>query len=525
MKIILLDSLRREGAEIALPLIQLIALSLLLHLLTCFASIGFYQPDEHFQILEFAHYKMGNGPAEDLPWEFHEQIRPCLQPTLAMFFFSGLQWLGIQNPFTWNLLLKIITSCLAFGSLLLVALHYSPQLKTQSSRRLLWLSSLFLWFMPYLHIRFTGENISGILFIAAVLLLLRFPLQSLRTKRWPELAAGALLGLAFYLRFQMGFALAGMGLWLLFVQRRSWASITRLALGFSLMIALNIGVDYWFYGDWVISPYNYFYANIIEDKAAGFGVSPWYDYLPQFLLGAAPPLSLLLLFLFGWGAWQKRQSIWVWSCIPFLLGHMLVGHKELRFLFPMLYLFPVLLAQGWEAFNKRYQSGKWKRWLGYFFIAQNIVLLLIFTFPPIHRLLDYNEYFMKALYQNTERNSAQTTLLSREGSPYNTLKLMMNYYVHPQLQWKSFDSDEALLTWLEKQEELDHLLFYKEGFEWPEAEAGFEFEAAYRMFPDWMQQYNPYDWQEKVPIKNLYWIKRSDAATLSALPHSEAGAN
>jgi len=54
------------------------------YILTAFASQGYLQSDEHFQVLEFADYKLGVTPAADLPWEFQQQIRPALQPALAV---------------------------------------------------------------------------------------------------------------------------------------------------------------------------------------------------------------------------------------------------------------------------------------------------------------------------------------------------------------------------------------------------------------------------------------------------------
>ncbi|MBK5097796.1 MAG: hypothetical protein JJE01_08435 [Gemmatimonadetes bacterium] len=44
--------------------------ALVLNLAAAYFSWGFHQFDEHFQILEFANYKLGNSPASDLPWEF-----------------------------------------------------------------------------------------------------------------------------------------------------------------------------------------------------------------------------------------------------------------------------------------------------------------------------------------------------------------------------------------------------------------------------------------------------------------------
>ena len=63
---------------------KLYLFSYLFLILSSIFSVGFYHPDEHYQILEFANYKLGNINSSQLPWEFHEKIRPTLQPLLAL---------------------------------------------------------------------------------------------------------------------------------------------------------------------------------------------------------------------------------------------------------------------------------------------------------------------------------------------------------------------------------------------------------------------------------------------------------
>ena len=53
-------------------------------LLFALLSRGFYHPDEHFQILEYAHLKLFGAETTDyLPWEYHAMMRPGLQPFIA----------------------------------------------------------------------------------------------------------------------------------------------------------------------------------------------------------------------------------------------------------------------------------------------------------------------------------------------------------------------------------------------------------------------------------------------------------
>jgi GPI mannosyltransferase 3 len=62
---------------------RLVAAAVVVRILTAWFNGGYFHPDEHWQILEFAWYKLGHEPASILPWEFPAQIRPGLQPWIA----------------------------------------------------------------------------------------------------------------------------------------------------------------------------------------------------------------------------------------------------------------------------------------------------------------------------------------------------------------------------------------------------------------------------------------------------------
>ena len=51
------------------------AASLLLELLVAYRSQGFYNCDEHFQVLEFLGLKLGMTRPAELAWEFRAEVR------------------------------------------------------------------------------------------------------------------------------------------------------------------------------------------------------------------------------------------------------------------------------------------------------------------------------------------------------------------------------------------------------------------------------------------------------------------
>jgi len=82
-------------------------------------------------------------------------------------------------------------------------------------------------------------------------------------------------------------------------------------------------------------------ANILQGKAAGFGTAPWWWYFYRVLLLTGPPIGIPGLGLAAMGLWRNRNHVMTWALIPFLLAHLAISHKELRFMFPM--LLPVLV--------------------------------------------------------------------------------------------------------------------------------------------------------------------------------------
>ena len=71
-----------------------------------------------------------------------------------------LRAVGITSPFVWTLLLRLGTLALSLSVLTYVCAQVAPRIG-RSGRRALWLTALFLWFLPLFLSRFTSENLAG----------------------------------------------------------------------------------------------------------------------------------------------------------------------------------------------------------------------------------------------------------------------------------------------------------------------------------------------------------------------------
>jgi phosphatidylinositol glycan class B len=358
---------------------KLYILAILVYGITAIFSNSYYHPDEHYQIVEFAELKSGNNLSFDLAWEYRAQIRCALQPTLLFLLFNGLRTFGITDVFKLMMIVRLLTALLS----VYVLRNFISNTKRffQNKYHLLYtITCYFLWFLPFIYVRFSSESYSGILFLLSVALV-----NSENKKKY--ILAGLALGLSFLFRFQAAFMIIGLLSWLILVNRTGYRQILQIFVSIFCMSIIGILIDYWFYDSFTITFLNYFEVNILQNVASKFGTSPWYYYfisLPQIIsLPFALVLysSIIITFIFN------KNNIALWILIPFLLIHVLIPHKEMRFLFPLAGLMPMLIVSSTQSILTSFKPVNKKLNL-YKIIAltifsvANLVGLIIVMFAP-----------------------------------------------------------------------------------------------------------------------------------------------
>ena len=148
--------------------------ALIIFILTAYFSIGHHQSDEYFQVIEFAQYKLGNISSNELPWEFHEKMRPSIQPWITYITIKSFTFLGITNPFTIAMIIRVITA-LAFWTVItklnkILSQTYFPDKKWST---LFYATTYLLWFIPYISVRFSSENYSALFFLMGIYFFLK----------------------------------------------------------------------------------------------------------------------------------------------------------------------------------------------------------------------------------------------------------------------------------------------------------------------------------------------------------------
>lgn len=499
---------------------RLFAVSFVVHILSAWFNEGFHQFDEHFQVIEFASYKRGVTPVTALPWEFPARIRPAMQPAIAFAVFEAMDSAGVFQPFRAMFILRLISALFGWATAVIITLYALRWLKQERSQRLLiWLSALF-WCAPYLHARFSSESWSAMALFLGVITVLYGSESSPAhqgLRRWCIMAAGGLLlGFSFEMRFQSAIAVAGFIAWL-GAYKRHWRESMAILGGIACMLGVGAVLDAWLYGAYVFPPWNYVNVNLMQGMAATFGVEPWWWYFTTFALWlAVPPLGIIALIGLGWACCRYWRNPFVWVFVPFVAVHCLIGHKEERFLFPMIFAVPVLLALAVEGilsndsspWQRWAQSALEQRWLRITVIVLNGILLAVMTIKPASTQIPIYEY----CYDSAARSAAPLVVYSLDGSPYqfdNAIKTLppmeIMFYQPINFRVESVTEKELRTALAQAQQTNQSLLFFHKSKP-PSvlSDTNIVETVVASSFPTWTRFVNINHWMERSNVWMIY---------------------
>ncbi|MBX2972607.1 MAG: hypothetical protein KF797_05855 [Flavobacteriales bacterium] len=318
------------------------AAAVVAYLITAWNSTGYHSADEHFQVIAFAQWKLGELPQEHLAWEFAAGIRSSLQPWVAVAVFKAAALVGIHDPFTRAFLLRLLTALLALAAIRRFVRTVMEPYSGPSQKAFI-LLSYGLWFIPFLSVRFSSEGWSAIF----LLHMLTSMLSSERTRHW-ALQAGLFAGLAMLCRPPTGLIVLSLIAWSLTI-RRDPLKNTGIILGASAVVLLcGLLLDGAFYGSFTPATWNYVKLGLVGDPLIQFDQLPWWYYPPWIVKYAIPPIGALILLAFAVLLWKRPSHPIVWCALPYLIVHSFIAHKELRFLYPLAPLVPWMLMEAWK---------------------------------------------------------------------------------------------------------------------------------------------------------------------------------
>jgi phosphatidylinositol glycan class B len=403
---------------------------LIIYLFIAYKNSGYHQEDEHYQIIEFANYKLGLLDSQKLAWEFKEQIRPGFQPLLCFLLFKIFSAVGISDVYNLAFLLRAITAMFSTVIIWKFVNSYKTLLFDNLIPYFVFLS-FFLWFLPYINVRFSSETWSGMLLLLGLALVLQFKDSHSMGEFF---TIGLVFGLSILFRYQSALAIMGVYIWLISIAKIKLKQLVSVSLAIFAVLLMGVLIDYWLYGQFTLTLFNYFYINLIRGVASNFGVNPWYEYL-RYIFFSPGPIGILIIIALLILISYDPKNILLWAITPFLVIHSMIPHKELRFLYPIANLVPIILVLAYQIIYHKLKPTLPLRTHKYIpFLL--LILLFMINAAGLFAIASGGAGTKRtavAEYIHRHYNKAKTNIiLIGEANPYMTWDPMRNSYYSSQ---------------------------------------------------------------------------------------------
>ena len=308
---------------------HVLALAFAVRLAVGLSTDAVLQPDEVMQYLEQAH-RLVFGPGM-IPWEYDYGTRSWAPALFIAGILETVRRAGFDAPQVYQPVVKAVLSAVS------LAIPYAAYRigRARFSEETAWLALIFtaFWYelVTYGH-RATVDALAAYPAFAALALVFAAPRLGV------TLSCGALAGLTLVLRYQLGPAIAVIGL--LAIWRWRWR-VWPAAVAGAAVVAAGGALDAYTWGTWFASILGSFEFNVGQNQMVRFGTQPFYWYgLTVVVLSGGLCLAGALGLLLSW-----RRS---WPLIAVGLvtagAFSVVAHKEPRFVFLLAPLWLIGLA-------------------------------------------------------------------------------------------------------------------------------------------------------------------------------------
>lgn len=483
-------------------------IAIVLHLLAAWFSAGHYHDDEYAQILNFATSKIGADMQSQLMWEFESGVRSGFQPFIAFVISKMTSFAGINSPFILAFIYRLLSAVISLLATVVFIQSIASEFNSKNVFKWTAFFLLFSWILIFTNVRFSSEGWACSFFLLA-LGLYRYPSPATNTR---FLLIGLSFGLAFLARYQMGFALLGFGLWMLFINKQKPFNIFLILLAGIFTLVLGAGFDWWLYGDPTVSSWNYF---IWHFNGLGGGISdalpePWWFYAYYSAVQLIPPITLLLPFVVA-GFWLMfPKHPFTWLSVPFVLFHTLFGHKEMRYLFPLLpfapFMFTMVAIKLDEKFlllKRRFFKYAWILLFWSSMFINSVLVILVLSLPASKEV---------ALWQNCLSKFKSDTVLmvlDQDGSYSDPAELNMDFYNTNNMKIVSV-KDEIQIKKILAEYPGKEILYAsrKRNRSQQLKESGLSHELICQALPNWILKININNWTSRTSMWRIWSITK-----------------
>ncbi|XP_035276010.1 GPI mannosyltransferase 3 [Anguilla anguilla] len=341
--------------------VNVIYFTVAFRLINCFLVQTSFVPDEYWQSLEVSHlmvFRYGY-----LTWEWTEGIRGYAYPLFFAIIYKILHFLSYDMVQLLVWLPRVMQALLA--ALADIKLYSLIQrLEQPYITRWMYFCQLCSWFTWYCCTRTLTNTMETVL---TTLALHYYPLPG--SKMYSSSKYLTLVALAILVRP------TALIVWLPLLGWHFWQEHDKLKL--LLHHALPIGaltlgtstvVDCILHGKWTPVQLNFLKFNVLHNVAEFYGSHPWHWYLTQgFPVVLGPHLPL---FLHGCTLAPKKYRILLITVIWTVIVYSFLGHKEFRFIYPVVPLCMVFCGFSLASLKA------WKRPAASALLVLNLILAL-----------------------------------------------------------------------------------------------------------------------------------------------------
>ena len=271
--------------------------------------------------------------------------------------------------------------------------------------------SMFSWFHGYALVRTFSNSLETMLLTVSMTLVAPELLANVKTRSGSRVVRQSLCfllgGCSVAMRFSSVTAWIPMGILLAnqcFSAKESWISwlvfLIRVCAVFgALGVFLACAVDRYFYGFWTVPFLGSFHFNVVLGNSLLYGSHSWHWYFTA----GMPAVTGLLFPLLLWDLWltlsrkdgrsDARRNLWI-IMLTYTVAHSQSGHKEFRFLMPLLPLLCLVAGPHLQSLLIKLSGGNYRNigqpssvklsslapWLFLFAIPNLIALLYLGLF-------------------------------------------------------------------------------------------------------------------------------------------------
>ncbi|KAJ9540669.1 hypothetical protein OSB04_027175 [Centaurea solstitialis] len=402
----------KQGASQFPSLKKIFLLCLIFRMINSLFVQTYFNPDEHWQALEVAHrVTFGYG---HLTWEWAKGIRSYLHPMIFAALYKVLSVLHLDTPLFMIKAPRLLQSILsAFGDLYMFKL--SHVLYGGHVAQWALFSQLTNWFMFYCITRTLSNSLETVL---TVISLYYWPCLRVYSSNDPPVSrTWALVAAAVACAIRPTSAI----IWVYVGLMELYVSCNKLKFIFfevvpigSIVLGLTFVLDRLMYGSWVLVPLNFLKFNFLSSGGDYYGTHPWHWYFTQgFTVMIFTFLPFMVVGIIQSKHW-KLSGLVLW-----VLGlYSVLGHKEFRFVLPVL---PIALAfSGYSLamLSQQYSSGKkikkapnsrtkssWKIQAAVFFLlATNLPMAVYMSMVHQRGTEDVMNYLAKEAYRGNVKS-------------------------------------------------------------------------------------------------------------------------